>query len=82
MIRILYFASLRERLGCDTEEMVMPADSVGGLLAHLRARGGIWAEVLGDQETVLVARNQVMVKPDAPLVDGDEVGIFPPVTGG
>ncbi len=84
MIRMLYFASLRERLGCDTEELELPDQvrDIAGLLAYLRARGGIWGEVLDSGETVLVARNKEMAAMDTAVFDGDEVGVFPPVTGG
>ncbi len=84
MIQVLYFASLRERLGREAEELELPAGvvDVAGLFAELRARGGVWAEALGVGETLLVARNQEMAGPEARIADGDEIGIFPPVTGG
>lgn len=82
MIHVLYFASLRERLGVASEDLSEEFGSVQELLASLRQRGGVWAEALADREPVLVARNQEMASPETGLSDGDEVGIFPPVTGG
>lgn len=84
MIRMLYFASLRERLGVGAEEIELPpaASDVGGLLEHLRTRGGSWADALAPERAVLVAVNQEMARDSTPLEDGDEVGVFPPVTGG
>lgn len=84
MIRLLYFASLRERLGCDAETLDLPPGvaDVAGLLAELRGRGDVWAQALGEGETLLVARNQEMAGLETPVADGDEIGIFPPVTGG
>lgn len=84
MIRILYFASLRERLGRDAEQLELPVGvtDVAGLLTFLSERGGVWGEALDAGETVLVARNQEMAGMDTAIVDGDEVGLFPPVTGG
>ena len=73
MIRICYFASLREQAG---------AVDVAGLRAVLRGRGGVWAEALADSRPVLCAVNQVMARPDQAIADGDEVAFFPPVTGG
>lgn len=83
MIRLLYFASLRERVGTGTEEL--PVDDsrrVADVLARLRARGGTWAEALAPEQTVLTAVNQDMARLDTPVRDGDEIAFFPPVTGG
>lgn len=84
MIRILYFASLRERLGSETEALALPTDvtDLAGLLDHLRTRGGVWADVLAGDQPVLMAINQEMAKADDAIKDGDEIGLFPPVTGG
>jgi molybdopterin synthase sulfur carrier subunit len=83
-MRVLYFAWLRARIGKGEEEMALPAGvgDVAGLLAHLRGRGGGYAEALADLKVVRVAVNRDYVGPDHPLRDGDEVAIFPPVTGG
>ena len=84
MIRILYFASLRERLERDREELALPeaVADLAGLIEHLRQRGGIWAEVLNGKQPVLMAINQEMARPADAIQDGDEIGLFPPVTGG
>lgn len=84
MIEILYFARLRERLGCPGEHIALPTGvaTAGDLVVHLRGRGGAWAASLGAGETVLIAINQEMARPETPLKDGDEVALFPPVTGG
>ncbi len=83
-VEILYFASLRERLGCDRERLDLPegVDDLAALIDFLRQRGGDWAEVLGGEQPVLMAINQEMAKPDDAIADGDEIGLFPPVTGG
>ena len=49
MIRILYFASLREKFGTSGESLELPSgvSDVGGVLATLAARGGEWAIELG-----------------------------------
>jgi molybdopterin synthase sulfur carrier subunit len=84
MIRILYFARVREQLGRPGEEL--PAapglTTAADIQALLSARGGIWTEVLGPDQGVLVAVNQVLARPEAVIADGDEVAFFPPVTGG
>ena len=83
-IRILYFASLREKLGRDAEAIELPAgvSTVAALRAHLRARGGPYGEVLAEKRLVRAALNQDMVGAGAPVKGGDEVAFFPPVTGG
>ena len=82
MIRILYFASLRERLGRAEESLQDFPDTVAGLRAQLAARGDAWGEVFADEQRVLAAVNQEMASVDRTLQAGDEVGFFPPVTGG
>jgi molybdopterin synthase sulfur carrier subunit len=83
MLNVLYFAALREVLGMRQESVMIPAmATVGGLMDELRARGGAWSEALGAGRRWRVAVNQEMAAMDTPLKPGDEVAIFPPVTGG
>ncbi len=83
MLSILYFASLRERVGLASEMIALPATAtVGGLIEVLRARGGVWIDALAANKPWRVAVNQDMAALDTPLNAGDEVAIFPPVTGG
>ena len=83
-IRILYFARLREALGCAEERVDLPEDvnDVASLTAWLIARGGVWAEELGGKRVFRVAINQDMARIDTPIPVGADVAIFPPVTGG
>lgn len=83
MMKILYFASLREMLGCGAEEIELPEGvaDVGGLMALLAGRSGEWAK-LGAVKNLRYAVNQEMARLDSPLKKGDEVAFFPPVTGG
>ena len=82
MIRILFFASVRDRLGVGEESLEPTPENLGDLRQQLAARGEPWADVFGPDQQVLAAVNQTMARPDTPLGDGDEVGFFPPVTGG
>ncbi len=83
-LRVLYFARLREALGVAEENLELPAgiDTAGALVDWLRARGGVWAEQLGPEKAYRTAVNQDLAGPQTPLNDGDEVALFPPVTGG
>ena len=81
-LQLRYFASIREDLGLAAEEVHTQAGDVAGLLAELRARGGIYAQTLAQGRPVRLAINQVMARADTPLSEGAEVGLFPPVTGG
>ncbi|WP_456446281.1 molybdopterin converting factor subunit 1 [Thiolapillus sp.] len=84
MIRLLYFASLRDRLQTDGENLALPekVNDIGTLKTLLAGRGAPWEEVFADDELVLAAVNQEMAQDGTPVRDGDEVGFFPPVTGG
>ncbi len=83
-MKILYFAWLRSRTGMAEEEVAPPADirTVGQLLAWLRQRSPGHAEALKDLAVVRVAVNQDFARADHPVRAGDEVALFPPVTGG
>jgi len=83
-VTVRYFASLREAIGKDAEEIELPSgiSTVARLRSHLSSRGGAYGEVLAERKLVRSAVNQDMVKPTAAVKAGDEVAFFPPVTGG
>lgn len=81
-LHVLYFARLRERFGLAEETLDFDGATAADLVAHLQARGGVWADELAAGRAFRVAVNQDVVTLDAPLPDQAEVAIFPPVTGG
>ena len=83
-LTILYFAWVREQIGHDEENLALP-DHIGdmaGLLEYLAARSPRHAAALHDRSRLRFALNQNFVKLEARVQAGDEVAIFPPVTGG
>ncbi len=83
-MKILYFAWLRTKIGAASEEVQPPDDvsDVAGLLDWLRRRGDGYADALKEPSLVRVAVNLEYVGSDHPIAAGDEVALFPPVTGG
>ena len=84
MVTLLYFASLRERLGCSREQVPLPgtASTVSALIEQLRNRDPRWSEAFAPGKSWRVAVNQQMADLATPLKPGDEIAFFPPVTGG
>jgi molybdopterin synthase sulfur carrier subunit len=84
MVTVLFFAALRESLGTSRELVPIagPNATVAMLLETLRARDAAWAQALAPGRNWRVAVNQQMASLATPLKAGDEVAIFPPVTGG
>jgi molybdopterin synthase sulfur carrier subunit len=84
MLKVLFFARVREQLDCASLEQSWPEAGIDldALQAQLCGEHGEqWTEVLG-QENIVRAVNQVVVTGNCALQDGDEVAFFPPVTGG
>lgn len=83
-MRLLYFAWLKQKVGHAEEEVALPegVTNVEQLLAWLAERGDNYAAALSDPKAVRVAVNQEYARPADPVKDGDEVALFPPVTGG
>jgi molybdopterin synthase sulfur carrier subunit len=83
VIRLLFFARLREQLGCASLEIEWQQElaTVAALRQSLRTRQSGWDEILG-ADNILCAVNQQQVTGMHPIRAGDEVAFFPPVTGG
>ena len=85
MIKVLFFAALRERLNTTTLELdasSLPEDaSAAAVLIQLQSRSADWQQELSRQD-LLCAVNQKLCPLQTKVGPGDELAFFPPVTGG
>ena len=82
MLKILYFAKLRDELGTKEETLDWQDNyiTINDIKSQLIQRGDPWQSAL--EGTVLHALNHQIVQPEHLINDGDEIAFFPPVTGG
>ncbi|MHC2596363.1 molybdopterin synthase sulfur carrier subunit [Kluyvera sp. 1366] len=81
MIKVLFFAQVRELTGSASLDLQPDYADVATLRAALAEKGDRWALAL-ESGKLLAAVNQTLVPMSHPLRAGDEVAFFPPVTGG
>jgi sulfur-carrier protein len=83
-VTVLYFAWLRERVGVAEETVSLPnsVTTVADLIEYLANLDQRHAAAFKDRKSVRCAVNQEFADAAATLRPGDEVGFFPPVTGG
>jgi len=83
-MQMLYFGWVRQRIGVPAETVAPPDEvrDVDGLIDWLSGRSDAYAEALMNRDTLRVAVNQELCEFDAPVGAGDEVALFPPMTGG
>lgn len=83
-MEILYFAWIREKIGANSETILLPDNisKVQDLLLWLQGSSDKHALALKDLSNIKVAVNQEYAKLDDPISNDDEVALFPPVTGG
>ncbi len=81
-VAVRYFAAVREALGPGEDAEIAGGADIAALRDSLAARGGRHAEALGRQRVLRSAKNRALCAESTALADGDEVGFFPPLTGG
>jgi sulfur-carrier protein len=83
-LTILYFAWLREQIGMSQQELPVPQGvaTVADLMRYLAETSKPHATAFAPDRKVRCAVNQEFATPDTPIRPGDEIGFFPPVTGG
>ena len=83
-LSLVYLARLREAFGTRRETLALAHESptVDDVVQHLCTRGAPWAAELAPGRAVRFAVNHRLAQRGDAVRDGDEVAIFPPVTGG
>lgn len=83
-IRLLYFGGVQEQVGRSSEtlELAPGVDTIAALREHLAQRGGPWSAFSADRRLRFAVNRAVVSGLEAAVADGDEVAVFPPVTGG
>lgn len=81
MITVKLFAMLRDKAGTSEVILAESPATVGDLIGRVGDRCPGIKDLLACGR-ILVSVNQEFVKHDAPLKDGDEVGLMPPFSGG
>ncbi len=77
-VRVLFFGVLREAMGVAEREFEVEGGATAGdVVERCRAgaKGGVWG-------SLAVAVNQEYARREQVLVEGDEVALLPPVSGG
>ncbi|NLY12666.1 MAG: molybdopterin synthase sulfur carrier subunit [Gammaproteobacteria bacterium] len=82
MLTVQFLARYREELNCESEQLPWQEEwqTIEDVRQFLAAREGVWA-VLNDPR-IMCARNQDVCSRFEPIQAGDELALFPMVTGG
>ncbi len=82
MIKVLYFATIKEKLGTESETVpYQEGMTLAQLLSELSGKHPGMGELTASKR-FLYAINQEVSEPESLLKDGDEIAILPPLSGG
>ena len=80
MMRILFFAQLKDVTGCDSVELTAGSPlNMETLWVELLKR---FPKLAAHSASVRLARNWEYAAPDTQFTNADEVALIPPVSGG
>jgi molybdopterin converting factor subunit 1 len=79
-VRVLFFGAARDAAGCEEAELILnqPHDSASAFAQLLTA----YPNLSRFGKSLLLAVNQEYARPDREIFEGDELAVFPPVSGG
>jgi molybdopterin converting factor subunit 1 len=79
-IKLLFFATIRDRMGAKSLELDIPSDmTVDGLKEKLSAD---YPNLKESMHSVLITVNREYAFEEAVIPQNAEIGMFPPVSGG
>ena len=84
-LNLLFFASLRERFGFSQKEITLSKQVRSAeefLLDMSKQSGGEWVNLFENKNMYKLAINQELCSWKDQIHEGDELAIFPPITGG
>ena len=83
MAKVVFFASIREDVGCDELNLSLSDDvHLADIISMVAADCGEHCHAVLTAENVKVAVNQALITGNPMISNGDEVAFLPPVTGG
>ena len=82
MIKVLYFAWIRERIGVPYEMVETQSGTVMEFVEELKQKETRYEVAFSDLSAIKVAINQELCEFDTKLTGAKEIAFFPPMTGG
>jgi molybdopterin converting factor subunit 1 len=79
-IKVLFFATLRDRAGTKSADLEIPAETTVGTLKHLVVQK--YPGLKDSMETVVISINREFAFDESVVPENAEVAMFPPVSGG